>query len=481
MSDVIVIGGGLAGLAASVALAQTGVSVTVLEARPRLGGRASSFEDSTTGELIDNCQHVAMGCCTNFRHFCRLTGLAAFFRNEEQLTFVGPPDPTGRQPPKFCRFAATPFLPAPWHLSGALMGLNFLSISDKLAIARGLWKLLTHREQSGDLTTFAEWLQHHRQPTRAVEYFWTVVLVSALSESLDRISIAAARKVFVDGFLSHRDGWKVSLPTAPLDDLYSGTLADWLATHGVHVRLKSGVERLALEADRIASIKLRSAEMLSARHFVLAVSPSCALTLLPESLRNTPTFKAMERLEPVPIASVHLWFDRPLTHLPHAVLVGRLSQWIFNRGQRSRIRHREKNSPFTAQRPPLFYYQVVISNAREVAERDANAVVADVVAELKAIWRWAAEARLVHARVIVEHQAVFSACPGSNEVRPTQQSSIANLQLAGDWTRTGWPATMEGAVRSGFLAAENIARQLGQKLQILQPDLPASWPVRHWR
>jgi squalene-associated FAD-dependent desaturase len=489
MSDVIVIGGGLAGLAASAALARAGVSVTLLEARPRLGGRASSFEDATTGELIDNCQHVTMGCCTNFRHFCRLTGLDPFFRDEEQLTFVGPPDPSGQRPPQFFRFAAAPFLPAPWHLSGALSGLSYLSMSDKFSIARGLWKLLTHREQPGGSTTFAEWLQSHRQPSRAIELFWNVVLVSALSESPHRISIAAARKVFVDGFLSHRNGWKVSRPTVPLDQLYSGTLTDWLTAHGVEVRLKSGVERLLLQEDRVAGIELRSGEKLAARHFVLAVPSTRALALLPEPLCSSTSLPALERLEPVPIASVHLWFDRPLTHLPHAVLVGRLSQWLFNRGQgsevkvrdqRSQVRGPQTNLPLATRPSPLFYYQVVISNAREVAERDAAAVVADVEAELKAIWRWAADARRIHARVIVEHHAVFSPCPGSDELRPPQQSPIANLQLAGDWTKTGWPATMEGAVRSGFLAAENVARQLGRAGQMLQPDLPVSWWLRRW-
>ena len=464
MSDVIVIGGGLAGLAASVALAQAGVKVVLLESRPRLGGRASSFEDAATGELIDNCQHVAMGCCTNFRHFCRVTGLAPFFRDEEQLTFVGPPDPSGRQSPEFCRFAATPFVSAPFHLGRALWGLGYLSFRDKFAIARGLLSLRAVQPQHSDGTTIGEWLDHQRQPASAIEYFWNVVLVSALSESLDRISVAAARKVFVDGFLTNRDGWKVSLPKVPLDELYSGTLAQWLAAHGVDVRLKTGVERLVMEDGAISAVELRNGERLAGRQFVLAVTQQRALSLLPESIRTLPQLAAIERLETAPIASVHLWFDRPITLLPHAVLVGRLSQWVFNRGQRSEVRGQKKEGH-------SFYYQVVISNAREMTERPQSDVVADVVAELKAIWPWAAAAELRHSRVIIEHHAVFSPLPGSEELRPPQQSPIGNLQLAGDWTRTGWPATMEGAVRSGFLAAENVLTKIGRPAKWLQPDL----------
>lgn len=468
MSDVIVIGGGLAGLAASVALAQAGAKVTLLESRPRLGGRASSFEDTATGELIDNCQHVAMGCCTNFRHFCRVTRLAAYFRDEEQLTFVGPPDPSGRKSPEFCRFAATPFVPAPFHLGWALWGLDYLSLRDKFAIARGLLSLRAAQPQPGDRTTIGEWLDRQRQPASAIEYFWSVVLVSALSESLDRISMTAARKVFVDGFLTSRDGWKVSLPTVPLDELYSGTLAQWLAAHDVGVRLKMGVERLVIEDGAIAAVELRNGERLAAQQFVLAVPQQRAFTLLPESIRTLPQLAAVERLETAPIASVHLWFDRPITLLPHAVLVGRLSQWVFNRGQSSQVRGEKKDGQ-------PFYYQVVISNAREMAERPQSDVVAEVVAELKAIWPWAADAELRHSRVIIEHHAVFSPLPGSDEDRPPQQSPIENLQLAGDWTRTGWPATMEGAVRSGFLAAENVLGKFGRPAKWLQPDLSPAW------
>jgi squalene-associated FAD-dependent desaturase len=474
MSDVIVIGGGLAGLAASVALAHAETKVTLLESRPRLGGRASSFEDAVTGELIDNCQHVAMGCCTNFRHFCRVTGLAAYFRDEEQLTFVGPPDPSGRQSPKFCRFAAAPLVSAPFHLGQALWGLSYLSLREKFAIARGLFSLWRTRSVACDRTSFAEWLGRQRQPTNAIEYFWNVVLVSALSESLDRISFAAGRKVFIDGFLTSRDGWKVSLPTVPLDELYSGTLAQWLATHDVDVRLKMGVERLVMTDGAVSTVELRNGERLAAGQFVLAVTQQRALSLLPESIRPRPPLASIERLETAPIASVHLWFDRPITLLPHAVLVGRLSQWVFNRGKVPNSEFRvpshgslTRNSKLGTQN----YYQVVISNARDVAKRPVAEVVAEVVAELKAIWPWAVDAELRHSRVIIEHHAVFSPLPGSEEFRPTQQSPIENLQLAGDWTQTGWPATMEGAVRSGFLAAENVLSKIGRPAKWLQPDL----------
>ena len=318
------IGGGLAGLASSVALAQAGVTVTLLESRPRLGGRASSLEDSATGELIDNCQHVAMGCCTNFRHFCRVTGLEAAFRQERELFFVAPPTVTTGDRPHVCRFSAMP-LPAPLHLAAAFLRLSYLSWREKLTLARGLKALAREQPKAARHKNFGDWLAEQRQPANVIERFWLVVLVSALSESLNRVSVDAAKKVFVDGFLANRHGWEVRLPTVPLDELYSGQLTRWLTSHGVEVRLKSGVERLALENDRVAAVELRSGERLSAQQFVLAVPQHRVCSFLPDAWHDKPPFNRLDQLQTAPIASVHLWFDRPITELPHAVLVGRLS------------------------------------------------------------------------------------------------------------------------------------------------------------
>ena len=477
MSDVIVIGGGLAGLAASVALAESGLKVILLESRPRLGGRASSFEDAVTGELIDNCQHVAMGCCTNFRHFCRVTGIESSFRRERELFFVAPPTTAAHVQPRVNRFSAMPF-PAPLHLAAAFARLSYLSWREKLALARGLKALARESSATALHTNFADWLIQQRQPANVVDRFWWVVLVSALSESLDRVSVAAARKVFVDGFLANRNGWEVWLPTVPLDELYSGQLTKWLTSHGVEVRLKSGVERLVINNRQVTAVELRNGERLSAQQFVLAVPQHRIGSFLPDEWRSQPPFDRVDQLQTAPIASVHLWFDRVITSLPHAVLVGRLGQWLFNRGQGSGVRGQQVNSQLSTLNSQLFYYQVVISNAREVAERPQADVIAEVVAELKAIWPESAAAELRHSRMIVEHKAVFSPLPGSDELRPAQQSPIANLQLAGDWTQTGWPATMEGAVRSGFLTAENVTQSLGQRVQFLQPDLPVATLTR---
>jgi squalene-associated FAD-dependent desaturase len=454
---VVIIGGGLAGLAAAEALSAQGLTVTLLESRPRLGGRASSFEDKTTGTTIDNCQHVSLGCCTNFRTFCERTGLAGALRTERELTFIAH---DGRQN----RFAADP-LPAPFHLLRALGRLSYLEGQDRFAVVRGLRALARSTAQTLEGEAFDVWLARHGQTENAVNRFWHVVLVSALSESLDRISAAHARKVFVDAFLAHREAWTVQIPTVPLEELYGTQLMERFHRQGATIRLGAGVKRLIVENGLVEAVELRNGEIIGGADFVLAVPHHLVRGLLPPPLCDAPLVRGLERLETAPISSVHLWFDRPITELPHAVLVDRLSQWLFNRSL--------LQSP-VGNGKARYYYQVVISASRELEGTPSAETIAAVQEELCEIWPRSSEAKLLHSRLVTEHRAVFSVTPGSDQLRPPQQSPVPNLQFAGDWTRTGWPATMEGAVRSGYLAAENVLARRGQPTSLVQPDLPVA-------
>ncbi len=474
-TEVIIIGGGLAGLAAASALADRDVPLTLLESRPRLGGRAASFTDRTTGLQIDNCQHVSMGCCTNFRKFCNSVGQTSYFRCERQLNFIGP---DGTVNP-----LSAGLLPAPLHLWSGFRRLSYLSRRDKSGLSRGLRRLARTDPSRWDGQSFADWLNEQRQTQTAIERFWRVVLVSALSETLDRIDVTSARKVFVDAFLANRQGWEVQIPTVPLDRLYGLALTDWLERRGASIRLSSGVERIVVEHERAVAVELRGGLRLAADEFILAVPYHLAGSLLPDALRGHPQLAGLEKLESASISSLHLWFDRPITELPHAVLIDRLGQWMFNRTVLQRERGGAApcviHQPANAGRSPneriegeqLFNYQIVISASRNLADLSQQQVVDAVVREMTEIWPATADARLMHQRMVTEHRAVFSVKPGSEQWRPAQQSPIANLQFAGDWTRTGWPATMEGAVRSGYLAAENVLSHLGSPEKLLAPDL----------
>src|SRR5262245_15691986 len=203
----VVIGGGLAGLAAATALAPSGWRVTILESKGRLGGRAGSFTDPATGQVIDACQHVSMGCCTNFAHFCRMAGIDHLLAPQKTLYFMTPDR-------RVSRFRAG-WLPAPLHLARSFLRVHFLTLAEKLQVARVLVRLV-HEPADAD-PPFLSWLQAHGQTPRTIELFWSVVLVSALNETIDRVGLKYARKVFRDAFWSDRRGFEIQIPAVPLD------------------------------------------------------------------------------------------------------------------------------------------------------------------------------------------------------------------------------------------------------------------------
>lgn len=443
----MIVGGGLAGLAAATALAPRGFDVTLLESRNRLGGRAGSFQDATSGQLVDACQHVSMGCCTNFAHFCRTVGTAHFLETQRDLYFMTPDR-------RLSRFRAERW-PAPLHLARSFAGAHFLSSGDKARIALGLGCL--GQSATDDDPPFQTWLQKHWQTPRTIDRFWGLVLTSALNETPDRIGLRYARKVFVDGFLTHPKGFAVELPTVPLGRLYGDELQNWLARHGVTLRLNCGVKRMKLDNERVTGVELRNGEQLDADCIIAAVPFDRLLDLVQAEVTNRePYFANLRNLETSPITSVHAWFDRPVTMLPHVVLVDCVGQWVFNRG---------------ATAPGEWYLQVVVSASRQFLGLGHNEVERRVLDELRLLFPQARLSQLLRSRVVTEHAATFSAVPGVDRWRPPQTSPLQNLFVAGDWTATGWPATMEGAVRSGYLAAEALLRRRGQQTRLVQPDL----------
>lgn len=450
MERVVIVGGGLAGLAAAVALAPRLCAgrgrVVLLESKPRLGGRASSFPDPVGGELVDLCQHVAMGCCTNFAHFCKTLGLTQFLSPQPSLYFMTPDR-------RVSRFAGDPF-PAPLHLARGFFRLHTLSLGEKLRAAYGLQCL---KRPIADDPPFSDWLAAHKQSPRIIDRFWGVVLTSALNETPDRVGVRYARKVFVDAFLGHRRGFEVEIPNVPLGRLYGTELQGWLDRHDVEVRLSSPVRRIRVENGTVVGVELRSGEFVSAEHVVAAAPFERLLDVLPdEVVESEPRFANLRKLTHSPITSVHAWFDRSATELPHVVLVDCLGQWVFNRGEVA---------------PGEYSLQVVVSAARNLRELGREETERRVIAELRELFPPLRDAKLLRSKAITDQTATFSAVPGVDAYRPPQQSPIRNLLLAGDWTATGWPATMEGAVRSGYLAAEALLKNLGEDVKCVQPDL----------
>ena len=464
---VVVVGGGLGGLATASALVDRGIRVTLLESRPRLGGRASSFNDPKTGEMVDNCQHVSMACCTNLADFCRRVGVDDLYRRDPSVTFLSPRN-------KVSRLQAG-IGPAPFHLTGSFLKANYLNWNDKLRVAYGMACLArNHDARPGE--PFSDWLLRHKQNVRTINLFWATVLVSALNERLEQMDFDHARRVFVDGFLLNRSGYQMELPIAPLGELYGARLETWLRERGVEVRLTTGVRSIDCGDDAtLQGVTLRTGESIPADFVVLAVSYDRVAGMFKEATQATmPALAGLCRLESSPITGVHLWFDRPVCPFDHVVTPGRFIHWVFNH---TAIQGRTGTT--SAGSGEGQYLQIVISAAYDLLAMDKKAIRDAVLADLTEMWPSAREAELTRWWVVTEHGATFAVRPGVDAYRPAQRTPIDGLFLAGDWTDTGWPATMEGAVRSGYLAAQGILEDLDRPARLIRPDLRAA-PLAAW-
>lgn len=465
---VVIVGGGLAGLAAAAALIDRGLRITLLESRPRLGGRASSFTDPVTGEQVDNCQHVSMACCTNLADFCRRVGIGDLFRREREIVFLG-------RDGRVSRLSAG-HAPAPFHLAGSFLRANYLDAGDKLRVAYGMACLALSRDLGHD-QSFADWLRRHWQTPRTMDLFWGTVLVSALNERLEQMDAHHARKVFVDGFLSTRTGFQMEIPLVPLGELYGSRLENWLRIHEVNVHLTTGVRSVNVDEEgALLGVSLRSGEPLPADFVVATVPFDRVRGILAEGCASRiPDLSAIDRIPSSPITGVHLWFDRAVCPFDHVVLPGRFIQWVFNhtaiQGRRTPPSARGNDSGTGTAADDCQYLQVVISAAYDLVAMEKTVIRDAVVSELADVWPAVRQAKLLRWWVVTEHGATFAVRPGVEELRPPQRTPIDGLFLAGDWTATGWPATMEGAVRSGYLAAQEILRDLDRPARLIVPEL----------
>ncbi len=451
-SCIAVVGGGVAGLAAAAALAAAGRSVCLFEARRRLGGRAGSYYDEAGGQWIDYCQHVSLGCCTELDALFRRTGLADCFRTYRRLHFF---TPDGMR----CDLEPLCWLPAPLHLLPALLAWRALRLRERLALANCLWRLLRCPPDQGP-DTFESWLVRQNQPAAVVERFWQPVLVSALGESLGRVGFAQARKVFADAFLGSRTGLRLAVPVVPLRTILDVRLAAWLESRGVGVHRGATVARIHCREDggalRAASICVDGHEQ-PVDGVVLAVSWRRAADLFEADLAERMGLIAASKLEASPITGVHLWIDRAITELDHAVLLGRLSQWLFRPAFGSSDEPTSHDALHTRTTGSAgFYHQVVISASRSLGGRTKEEILSEVWRDLCAVFPAARVARVLQSRVLTDPHAVFSPTPRNELLRPASHTLVENLALAGDWVQTGWPATMESAARSGAQAARIV-------------------------
>lgn len=422
---VAIVGGGLAGMAAAEAVAARGLRVELFEARRQLGGRASSAQDAATGRAIDS-QHVALGCCTELLGFCRRQGVDDCFRRDRRITLFGP---EGRP----CSLAASPWLPAPLHLLPSLLGLAYLDLGQRLRTLWNMARLVYGPHAAGE--SLGDWLSRHGCSAAERTLFWDTIIAPALNEQADRLAVGPAVQVFREALLGRRSGYHLLVPQHALSEIYDRRAGARLAELGVAVCRGTRVARIEGDRRGATGLTLADGRRVPVEAVILAVPWRRVRRLLaPELSEALPELEAVERIPAGAITCVHLWFDRPIHDLAHAALPGRVSQWVFR--------------PDAAEN----YYQVVVSASHRLTLGRAE-LLAEVLRELAEVFAAAGGARLVHHRIVVEPAATFVLAPGVEDLRPPQRTGVSNLALAGDWTRTGWPATMEGAVRSGRLAA----------------------------
>ena len=430
---VVVCGGGLAGVAAACEAALLGADVTLVERRPFLGGKAYSFTDDEAGVEVDNGQHVFLGCCTAYIALLRLIG--AFGDTTLQGALHAPVrDRAGR-----AGALRASRLPAPLHLGPSFATYPLLSNTEKAAAVRALLALGVLRDRQRaelDDVTFAEWLIAHGQGAGAIERFWDLIVLPTCNDRSDRVSAALATFVFQEGFFRTRTGSAIGWSRVGLTRLVDPPARRFLERRGARVVSGRGVTGVGDDY-----VELSDGARLEADAVVLALPPDRVREVCPAALPDHPVLGSS------PIVNVHVWYDRPVMDGLFTAVVDSPAQWVFNRTAMADLSG------------PGQHLAVSISGARDEVGRSKATLIEEITTELGHLFPRARTARIERTVCVKEPEATFAAAPGQAAKRPGARTAVNGVVLAGAWTDTGWPATMEGAVRSGLVAArEAVAR-----------------------
>ncbi|MFZ0744339.1 MAG: hydroxysqualene dehydroxylase HpnE [Terracidiphilus sp.] len=450
---VTVIGGGVAGMSAACALADAGFRVQLLERRGYLGGRASSYPHPGVDEVIDNCQHVLFGCCTNVIGFYKRIGVADKIHWTSEMVMI---EPGGRRSP-----LGPSWLPAPLHGLPKLLTASAFSLADKVALSRA-FSALMKRVPADSTESLGAWLKRNGQTKGAIERFWRLVIASALNANLDDIALPYAAKVVRELFMNSAQAGSMGMSSVPLSELYEGAV-EFLAQRGSSVHFNANVESAEWDEETSEWALVTRAGDFRSTILVLALPFEATAKLIPQMppVEGVDTLIGkIEHHEHWPICSVHLWFDREITTLDHAVLLDRELHWMYNKSRLQPWRKLQGS-----------YLELVVSASRSFAALSREHAIDQATSELAEFFPAAASAKLEKAALVKEVRATFGVPPGIDRSRPASAAPWPNCFLAGDWIATGWPSTMESAARSGHLAAEAICKALGQPRAFLIPDL----------
>ena len=437
--EVLIIGGGFAGLAAGVALAEAGKRVCVLEQKPHLGGRARSFRDPTTGSIVDNGQHLFMGCYHSTIKFLTTIGTleSLHFQPRLEVPFL---DRDGRVTRLDC-----PDLPSPWHLLLGVLRSGSFSLKQKVEVLRLGKDLRTagqnSRPTAGESVT--SWLSRRGQSEGLQRNFWDLLCIAAMNEDPRIASGLLFERVLRLALFSSPADSRLGIARVGLSECYTAAATAYIEARGGHVQTGRSVKQLLIAAGVCRGVDLASGEILEGAPVISAVPWQQLAAILPgELLRTEPFFAGVMALRPAPIISINLWFDAPITNLELVGLRGTTVQWLFDK---SRILGASDH-----------YVSLVLSGAHEHVSKSKEELLAIALRELGEMLPVVHKVKLLHSLVIKERFATFSPSPEAEPLRPPARTPIRDLFLAGDWTATGLPATIEGAVQSGYAAARDI-------------------------
>ncbi len=445
---VIIVGGGFGGLAAGVALSEQGHHVTLLEKRKHLGGRAYSFLDPKTNCLVDNGQHLFMGCYRETIAFLKQIGCLDRLAFQDRL-HVDYLDATNGLTTFNC-----PNWPAPLHLLAGLWKTKGLRFADKLS-ALYMGRVLRATSETPETNaTVTAWLDQHRQSANLKTRFWNPIAIATLNESPDTASATMMAKVVQAAFGGSRADSRLGIARVGLSDLYTDAARRFIEARGGHVRTATQAEALVIESGKVVAVEVKGGEHLTADAFILAVPHTALLALLPDRQRRG-EFAALSQLAYSPILSLNLWFDRPLIEHQFVGLLGTKIQWLFNKDL---IAGNSMNQGFASQpsSPRPHHLAIIISAAREFMNWRKEQLIELALKELGELLPASRAAHLLHSLIVKEREATIAHTVASDALRPASRTSVTNLFLAGDWINTGLPATIESAVLSGRLAAQLV-------------------------
>ena len=440
---VIVLGGGLAGLAAARSLLDYGYDVTLVEKRPFLGGRAFSFYDSQVGREVDNGQHVFMGCFTYYIEFLKALGVSdqAFLQKKLRAEVIL----NGRHGV----LTSTPFL-GPLHLLPSFVRYSHLGPRDKLLAAYGLIRIkLTNLSKNGkelDQQTFYHWLKRNHQTERAINNLWNLIILPTLNDDIRDVSANMGLMVIKEGLLKKSSDAALGFSRVGLTSLTGTPAQRYIEERGGRLILGKAARSLRTEDGRVTGVELSDGSILRADAYVSALPFDELAQVLPDEVAEEPFSSSAGELSSSPIVGIHLWYDRPVLEQDFVAFLDSPVQWVFNR---SLIQGTDDGDGQ--------YVCVSVSGAWDFVDRPKDELRELFAREMERLFPRAQGARIERFLVVKQPQATFRSVPGAAEHRPPQVTPIPNLFLAGEWTDTGWPSTMEGAVRSGVFAAEALA------------------------